>query len=43
VLAGSDEIAACERRIRAIAVQPAEEYPAPTGQWESLAAVTGGR
>jgi hypothetical protein len=43
VLTGADEIAACERRIRAIAVQPSDEYPAPTGQWENLAGATGGR
>jgi len=43
VLADADEIAACERRIRAIAVQPADEYPAPTAQWTSLVDETRGR
>jgi hypothetical protein len=36
VLDGVTAIAECERRIRAIAVQPEDEYPAPTGQWEHL-------
>ena len=39
VLDGRDEIAACERRIGAIAVQPEDDYPAPTGQWERLGAM----
>jgi len=43
VLADADEIAACERRIRAIAVQPADEYPAPTAQWTNLVDETRGR
>ena len=36
VLDGAGEIAACERRIGAIAGQPDDDYPAPTGQWEDL-------
>ena len=43
VLDGADEIAACERRIRAIAVQPDDEYPAPAGEWESLSGPGRGR
>jgi hypothetical protein len=43
VLDGADEIADCERRIRAIAVQPDDEYPAPTGEWESLSGPGRGR
>lgn len=43
VLDGAGEIAACERRIRAIAQQPQEDYPAPTGQWENLSGPTRGR
>lgn len=43
VLDGADEIAECERRIRAIAVQPEDEYPAPTGEWESLSGPGRGR
>jgi hypothetical protein len=36
VLDGRDEIAAMERRIRAIAVQPDTDYPEPTGRWDAL-------
>jgi hypothetical protein len=36
VLDGAEAIAACERHIRAIAAQPDEEYPAPSGTWEDL-------
>jgi hypothetical protein len=36
VLDGRDAIAACEARIRAIAAQPADEYPAPSGKWENI-------
>jgi hypothetical protein len=43
VLDGADEIADCERRIRAIAVQPDDEYPAPAGAWESLSGPGRGR
>jgi hypothetical protein len=43
VLDGAEEIAACERRIRAIAVQPEDDYPTPTGQWESLSGPMTGR
>jgi hypothetical protein len=43
VLDGGDEIATCERRIRAIAVQPDDEYPAATGKWESLSGPGRGR
>jgi len=43
VLDGADEIAACERRIRAIAEQPDDEYPRPTGEWESFAATARAR
>jgi hypothetical protein len=43
VLDGADEIADCERGIRAIAVQPDDEYPAPTGEWESLSGPGRGR
>ena len=41
VLDGAGEIAACERRIRAIAGQPDDDYPAPTGQWENLSGARG--
>lgn len=43
VLDGADEIAACERRIRAIAVQPEEEYPKSSGRWEHLSGPMRGR
>ncbi len=43
VLDGADEIADCERRIRAIAVQPDDEYPAPAGEWENLSGPGRGR
>jgi hypothetical protein len=36
VLDGAAEIASVEKRIRAIAVQPEDDYPAPTGQWEEI-------
>lgn len=36
VLDGAVEIAATEKRIRAIAVQPDDDYPAPTGKWEEI-------
>ena len=36
VLDGRTAIAAAEQRIRRIAVQPAEDYPAPSGIWEAL-------
>jgi hypothetical protein len=36
VLDGADEIAAAEARIRAIAGQPDEDYPVPTGEWEAI-------
>ncbi|MCR4282619.1 MAG: aldose 1-epimerase family protein, partial [Bauldia sp.] len=36
VLDGAAEIAATEKRIRAIAVQPDDDYPAPTGKWEEI-------
>lgn len=36
VLDGAGEIAAAEARIRAIADQPDEDYPAPTGDWEAI-------
>ncbi len=38
VLDGAAEIAAAEQRIRAIAVQPEDDYPAPSGIWEKLSA-----
>lgn len=37
VLDGAGEIAAMEQRIRAIAVQPADDYPQPSGLFEPLA------
>jgi len=37
VLDGAAAIAAAEARIRAIAPQPDEDYPAPSGRWDSLA------
>ena len=43
VLDGADDIAACERRIRAISVQPEEDYPKPTGEWETLSGPLRGR
>jgi hypothetical protein len=43
VLDGADAIAACERRIRAIAAQPDEDYPEPEGAWERLAGPMRGR
>lgn len=43
VLDGADDIVACERRIRAIAAQPDEDYPAPTGRWEDLSGPMRGR
>jgi hypothetical protein len=36
VLDGADEIAACERRIAAIATQPQEDYPTPSGNFPIL-------
>lgn len=36
ILAGSDEIAACENKIGAIAQQPDEDYPKPSGNHLSL-------
>lgn len=36
VLDGASEIAACERRIAAIATQPQEDYPAPSGNFPTL-------
>ena len=36
VLDGAEEIAVAERRIRAIAVQPDDDYPTPTGKWEEI-------
>lgn len=36
VLDGAEEIAAAERRIRAIAAQPDDDYPTPTGTWEDI-------
>jgi hypothetical protein len=43
VLDGAAEIVDCERRIRAIAVQPDDEYPAPAGEWENLSKPGRGR
>ena len=43
VLDGAESIADCERRIRAIAVQPDDEYPVPAGEWESLSGPGRGR
>jgi hypothetical protein len=43
VLDGADEIVDCERRIRGIAVQPDDEYPAPAGEWENLSGPGRGR
>jgi hypothetical protein len=43
VLPDAEAIAACERQIRAIAVQPADDYPAPTAQWTNLVDETRGR
>jgi Domain of unknown function (DUF4432) len=37
VLDGKGEIAAIEQRIRAIAEQPEDDYPAPTGKYERIA------
>ena len=37
VLDGAEAIAAAEARIRAIAAQPEEDYPEPTGRWEPIA------
>jgi hypothetical protein len=37
VLDGASEIAALEKRVAAIAVQPAEDYPEPTGRFETIA------
>lgn len=37
VLDGAAAIAAEEARIRAIAAQPEEDYPEPTGRWEPIA------
>jgi hypothetical protein len=36
VLDGAAAIAATEQRIAAIAAQPADDYPAPSGRWEPL-------
>jgi hypothetical protein len=36
VLDGAGQIAAAERRIRAIAEQPDDEYPAPSGRFTTL-------
>jgi len=36
VLDGADAIAAAERRIAAIARQPDDDYPEPTGRWDPL-------
>lgn len=36
ILDGSDAIAACERRIRAISGQPDEEYPTPSGNYPAI-------
>ena len=41
--AGAEAIAALDRRIGAIAAQPAEDYPAPSGNHRPLAGATGGR
>jgi Domain of unknown function (DUF4432) len=43
VLDGAPEIASWERRIRAIAVQPDDEYPVPVGEWENLSGPGRGR
>ena len=37
VLDGREQIAAAERRIRAIAAQPDTDYPEPTGRWDPVA------
>jgi len=37
VLDGADEIIAAERRIAAIAQQPCEDYPKPSGNFPKLA------
>jgi hypothetical protein len=37
VLDGANEIAALEKRVKAIAAQPTEDYPEPTGLWEKIA------
>ncbi len=36
VLDGTADIAATEKRIRAIATQPDEDYPEPTGRWAAI-------
>ena len=36
MLDGADEIGEAEARIRSIAAQPDEDYPAPTDQWEAI-------
>ena len=36
VLDGTGEIGAAEARIRSIAEQPDDDYPAPTDQWEAI-------
>jgi hypothetical protein len=36
VLDGASAIAAAEARIRAIAAQPGEDYPEPTGRWDAI-------
>ncbi|MBC7478737.1 MAG: DUF4432 domain-containing protein, partial [Pseudorhodobacter sp.] len=36
VLDGAGDIAACQARIAAIAVQPGEDYPQPTGRFRPL-------
>lgn len=40
VLDGADQIAAAEARIGAIARQPAEDYPQPTGRFAGLASAS---
>jgi hypothetical protein len=37
VLDGAEAIATEEARIRAIAAQPEEDYPEPSGRWEPIA------
>lgn len=41
VLDGTAEIAAAEARIRAIARQPDEDFPAPTGRWDAIDGLLG--
>ena len=36
VLDGQADIAAAEARIAAIAAQPEDDYPEPTGRWEQI-------